>query len=346
LGLPILTDDVTPYIRTGVKFPTPGPNTVPTDFVSSLAGGSTADVLSSTLLPGGVGAYQIVLHLNSGLVTQPNTLVTIAQDTYVSNQVAFPVVNPQAFVSAEPNFTIVCQHVGNFALGQNGANYIVTVSNAGSGNPSNGVVTVSEAVPVGLTLVTMVGDGWNCNGTTCTRSDALPAGAAYPVITIIVNVASNAATSVVNGVHVTGGGSAAATSDDTTTITGSPASNPPVLTVVSKHSGNFSHGQAGATYTLTVSNASSAHSTSGLVTVNELVPAGLTLVSTGGTGWACNADSCTRSDSLGGGSSYPPITVTVNVSATAPSSVINQAVVSGGGGPASVSSGDVTTIKP
>ena len=37
--------------------------------VSSLAGGKTADVLSATLLPGTVGTYQVVLHLNGDIPT-------------------------------------------------------------------------------------------------------------------------------------------------------------------------------------------------------------------------------------------------------------------------------------
>jgi uncharacterized protein (TIGR03437 family) len=343
LGLPNLTDDVQPLIQTGVKFPSPGPNTVPANFVSSLAGGSTADVLSSTMLPGGVGAYEIVLHLNEGIVTQPYTLATIAQNTYVSNQVAFAVVNPNAISSAEPVLTIVCDHTGNFTLGEGGANYTVTVSNAGASNPTNGLVTVVDTIPVGETLVAMIGSGWSCSGNICTRSDALAAGGVYPVITVIVNVASNAATSVTNSLRITGGSSAASVSNDVTTITGTAPSNPPVLTTVSKHTGNFTLGQTGVTYTLTTSNASGASSTSGEVIVTEVIPNGLSLTAITGTGWNCNLYTCTRTDSLGAGKSYPPITVTFNVASNAPSSVTNQAVTSGGGSAASIAS-DVTTI--
>jgi hypothetical protein len=77
--------------------------------------------------------------------------------------------------------------------------------------------------------------------------------------------------------------------------------------------------------------------------VTEVVPAGLTFVSMAGTGWTCAEQSCTRTDSLGGGDSYQAITFTVNVASNAPSSVTNQVVVSGGGGPASISN-TVTTI--
>jgi hypothetical protein len=91
LGLPVVTDATKNLIQTGVQYPPGSPNTVPVNFVSSLAGGSTADVLSATLLPGTVGIFQVVLHLNSSLLSNPDTTLTIAQDIYVSNVVTFPV---------------------------------------------------------------------------------------------------------------------------------------------------------------------------------------------------------------------------------------------------------------
>jgi hypothetical protein len=63
-----------------------------------------------------------------------------------------------------------------------------------------------------------------------------------------------------------------------------------------------------------------------------------------GTGWTCRANSCNRTDALAVGKSYPAITVTVNVSATAPASVTNTVTASGGNSPAA-SAADVTTIN-
>src|SRR5262249_1728884 len=59
--------------------------------------------------------------------------------------------------------------------------------------------------------------------------------------------------------------------------------NPAALGIAKAHTGNFTAGQQGAVYTVTVSNAASAGPTSGTVTVTESVPAGLTLVSMAGT---------------------------------------------------------------
>ncbi len=120
---------------------------------------------------------------------------------------------------------------------------------------------------------------------------------------------------------------------------------PAALSIISSHNGNFYLGQAGATYTLTVTNGASAGPTSGLVTVTETMPTGMTLVSMSGTNWTCpiGGNTCTRSDALLTGASYPPITVTVNVASNAPSQVTNQVSVSGGGS-ATADAGDLTTI--
>jgi uncharacterized repeat protein (TIGR01451 family) len=106
----------------------------------------------------------------------------------------------------------------------------------------------------------------------------------------------------------------------------------PDLTIAKTHSGNFNQGQTGANYSLTVTN-SGTSSTNGTVTVTDTLPAGLTATAISGTGWSCilGTLTCTRDDALAATTSYPLITLTVNVSITAPNSVINSATVSGGG---------------
>lgn len=107
------------------------------------------------------------------------------------------------------------------------------------------------------------------------------------------------------------------------------------LAIAKGHTGVFRNGQSG-TFTLTVSNPS-AEAASGTVTVSDTLPAGLTFTSIAGTGWTCSATpapNCTRSDTLGAGASYPPITVTVSVTATSGTSITNSATVSTTGGDA------------
>jgi uncharacterized protein (TIGR03437 family) len=93
LGVPLLNDANKGLIQTGIQYPVGGPVTTPASFMNSIAGGSTADVISATLLPGSVGLYQILLHLNPSLATDPYAQLTIAQDVYVSNIVTMPIVS-------------------------------------------------------------------------------------------------------------------------------------------------------------------------------------------------------------------------------------------------------------
>jgi len=118
----------------------------------------------------------------------------------------------------------------------------------------------------------------------------------------------------------------------------------PVFQVSKTHTGNFTQGQVG-TYSITVSNQAGAASSLGLVTVTDTLPYGLTVSSMSGTGWSCATLTCTRSDSLAGGSSYPAITLVANVAANAPSPLVNDVTVSGGGSP-TTSTTDTTVVVP
>ena len=105
----------------------------------------------------------------------------------------------------------------------------------------------------------------------------------------------------------------------------------PDLTGRKTHAGNFSQGDAGKTYTITVSNIGTLPS-GGAVTVTDKLPAGLTAAAISGPGWSCNLGTltCSRSDALPMQATYPPITLTVNVDANAAPSVTNTATISGG----------------
>jgi uncharacterized protein (TIGR03437 family) len=80
-------------LHTGETYEGPELNE-PAEFVSSLAGGKTANVLFAGLKQGMVGVYEVDLELNSDLPTNPITQLTIAQSIYVSNIITVPVFNP------------------------------------------------------------------------------------------------------------------------------------------------------------------------------------------------------------------------------------------------------------
>ncbi len=112
------------------------------------------------------------------------------------------------------------------------------------------------------------------------------------------------------------------------------ASFPPDLTVSMTDSGagKFYPGDVGDTYTITVTN-SGTGATNGTVSLTDTLPAGLTATGFSGTGWTVslfNPDGQPR-DALAAGSSYPVLTLTVNVATSASGNVTNTATVSGGG---------------
>jgi uncharacterized repeat protein (TIGR01451 family) len=259
---------------------------------------------------------------------------------------------PATIIVASPDLTIAKTHVGNFRQGQVGATYNVVVGNAGPA-PTFGTVTMTEQPPAGLTVTALSGPGWICNvGTlTCTRADVLAVNGTYPPITVTVDVSSTAPASLTNSATVAcvcEGASKAAnnTAADPTTI--SPR---PDLTITKTAVGSFVRGQS-AQYLVTVTAAATAGATFGTtVTMTDTLPTGLTLsaVPSGG-GWTCTgtvggvAISCTRSDTLIAGASFPPISIPVNVLQSAPASVTNTADVIGGGDLTSASSSAITSI--
>ncbi|MEP6947128.1 MAG: FG-GAP-like repeat-containing protein [Acidobacteriota bacterium] len=269
---------------------------------------------------------------------------------------AFEVQPANAFLS---DMTVTKTHGGNFTQGDTGKTYSITVTNSGTGS-TNSAVSVTDTLPTGLTATGMSGTGWTCTlaTLTCTRSDVLAAAASYPLITLTVNVASNAPASVTNTVSVSGGGetnTANNTASDQTTIQAGGVFD---LTVTKTHTGNFTQGDVGRTYTLTVTNIGTG-TAFGLSFVQDILPAGLTATAITGTGWTCSLAelSCTGSGNgtLAAGASYPPITVTVNVSPNAPASVINTVSVAGNGevnktnnsasDPTTIAAAPVSTVK-
>ncbi len=247
-------------------------------------------------------------------------------------------------VGQASNLTISASHAGSFTQGQSGATYSLTVTNSGSA-ASQGGVTVTDTLPAGLTATAIGGAGWTCTQPSgpCTQSNTLGPGANYSPLIVTVNVAGDAPSAVTNTAAVSSDGavnSVNSTSNDVTGILGST----PSLSVTKSHSGNFSFGQLNATYTVTVSNSAATAPTSGTITVTETLPTGLTPVSMAGTNWFCSSIVCTRSDPLGTGASYEPITVTVNVDSGAPPSVTNNVSVSVGGSVVATAS-DLTAIS-
>ncbi len=259
--------------------------------------------------------------------------------------------------SVHPALSLSVNHTESFAVGQTaaftiGATNIAPTTGSTAAMPSqlraaaiksadstaSGPIAVTAQLSTGGPPFSLSGDGWSCSAGTCTRSDSLPAGSSYPPITATVVLSPDAPYQLTLQSSVSGGGAPTSGAQDTADVDG------PLLKVASSDPGNFYAGQIQAAYSVTVFNAG-AIATTGAVTLTETLPSGFTLVSMTGTGWLCRGTTCTRSDSLEGGGSYPPITVTVNIDANAASPQVNSAAVTGGGSPNATGT-DVASIAP
>jgi len=214
---------------------------------------------------------------------------------------------------------------------------------------------------------------------TCYRSDVLVGeNGEEPPITVVVSLAGDAPATATETVAVDGGGNVGgpASVSATTAVAPAPAPvapgpspvTPPKLAVTSSHSASFAQGDASDPYTLTASNAAGAGPTSGTVTVTDSLPPGITPVEMTGSGWTCSlapptlpptsssrrnpvtntyepAPTCSRSDALAPGASYPPITLDVAVADNTQPSVTNTAAVSGGGSGVVAAGIDPTTVR-
>jgi uncharacterized repeat protein (TIGR01451 family) len=144
-----------------------------------------------------------------------------------------------------------------------------------------------------------------------------------------VNVTSAVAGSYLNStgpVSSTNGGTGAAAS---ATLKVANAS----LTIIKSHTPPIG---INVTYTINVGNSATAGPTVGTVTVTDMLPLLMTATNMSGTGWTCSivgTPTCTRSDVLLPGGSYPPITLTATFGANLTGQLDNIAKVSGGGDP-------------
>jgi hypothetical protein len=177
----------------------------------------------SLLLGVGDGSFQSPLSYSAG--TSPVSMASAdfdgdgTSDLVVANQGSgnVTVLLGGLFYS---DVTIAKSHAGNFTQGQTGAQYSLTVSNAGQ-YPTAGTVTASDVLPAGLTATAIAGQGWKCAllGLSCVRTDALAPAASYPPVTVAVTVAGGASYQVTNTAKVAGGHENNATNNTATDLT-------------------------------------------------------------------------------------------------------------------------------
>ncbi|MCC6317393.1 MAG: DUF11 domain-containing protein, partial [Gemmatimonadaceae bacterium] len=201
-------------------------------------------------------------------------------------------------------------------------------------NPTTGPTTVTDLLPAGLAFVSATGPGWSCSAAgqqvTCTHAGVI-APATSTAITLTVAVSAPAAPAVTNSASVTTPGDGNA-GNNTSTVTTNVNSSPLDLAVTKTPASAFTAGR-NASYQIAIANLSSRPTTS-TVSVNDVLPAGLTFVSAAGTGFTCSATgqtvSCTYSPVLAPGQ-VVSLTLTVAVDPNLAGTVSNTATISTAG---------------
>jgi uncharacterized repeat protein (TIGR01451 family) len=239
---------------------------------------------------------------------------------------------------------------GTATLTANGAAaYNATSNDAGGGAGAGGSIVVLSANggEIGLTLSAQGGrggDAWDSQPYSLGDRHGPGGGGGGGVVLVSGTPASIGVGGGTSGTTLNPGVNYGATAGTTgisvtnasilsTSGTLSGAQCTPDMTLGKSHVGNFTRGLT-ASYTVPVSNISLYGASSGIVTINDTLPTGLTPTSASGTGWSCSIASqtlsCVRADSLAATSSYPSITINASVSQSAPATVTNTAMVSGG----------------
>ena len=318
------------------------------------ANGVGSFATTASLLSGGSATYTVTANISASATGNLVNTATVSTPAGVTDP------NPGNNSSTDTDtalplladLSITKSHAGSFVQGQIGATYTLTPRNLGPGPTTGAVVTVTDTLPASLTATAISGSGWTCTlvPLSCTTTAIVPAATNFNVITVNVNVAANAPSNVINTAVVAGGGELNAANnafDDLTIIIQLPD-----LTMTKTHVGNFTQGQLGATYNLTVNNSGFGPTTGAIVTVTDTLPPGLTAVAMAGPGWTCTVAtvSCTSTAVVATGASFPPITLAVNVATNSPLNVNNFVTVAGGGELAvnngNNSANDPTTILP
>ncbi len=253
----------------------------------------------------------------SGAGATSNTAtVTVIGPPSISKAFGAATINLNAqttlsFTITNPNATVALTGVGFGDTLPAG----IAVANPNGLTGSCGTGTITTGTVSGFSVVNLSG-GTIAAGGSCTFS---------------VNVVGQSGGHKVNTTGTVTSSNAGSGNQATATID----VEAPDPTITKTHSGTFTRGQTGAQWTITVSNVGFGP-TVGTVTMTDTLPnvqnpPVATAIS--GTGWTCTLATltCTRADALASGSSYPPITLTVNIPTNIVNNFTNTATVSGGG---------------
>ena len=294
---------------------------------------------------------------NAATVSNPSEATAFTSNN--SSSVTTPVNAPDLVISKS--------HAFNFVVGQNGT-YTITVFNQGA-QITNGIITVADNLPTGMTFVSASGTNWTCALNTpalndnvvggsrmvCTRpaANTIAANRAAPPISLVVAVAATAAPSQINTATVVGGGEPAANNGNNSDSDVTPVFVSPTITKAFLPT-TITAGLP-TVLTLTINNPATTAAT-GLAVVDAF-PAGMSVTATpgftntcGGTIGSGNAANDTSIILTGGGplAAGASCTITVNVTSVTVGANVNTtgAVTSTNNGTGNAASATLTVNAP
>ena len=237
--------------------------------------------------------------------------------------------------AGKPDLTLTKTTSSTFVQGGTAA-YVLAVANSGTA-ATTGTATVNDTMPSGLTILGVPsGSGWDCSTSTattltCDHPSPIAVGLAAPIV-VNVSIAANAAALITNTASVTGGGETNTSNNSGTVVVAVTQTGPPDLTITNTAIGTGFQQGGTVTYELTINNIGNGPTT-GTITMTETMPTGITATSASGTGWTCTIGpvvSCTRTTPIPAGTTST-ITLTANISPTAPPTITTTAQITGGG---------------
>ncbi|HKV94335.1 MAG TPA: hypothetical protein VJW20_17435 [Candidatus Angelobacter sp.] len=331
----------------------------PSGLTSSCGGTTTAAAGSASIsLTGGTLAASASCSISLNVTgiaagVDNNTTGAIASNESgpgaTSNTATITIIGPPAITKAFGAASINLNATTTLTFTITNPNPTVALTGVGFG----------DTLPAGLTVANPNGLTGSCGAGTITTGSV----SGFSVVNLSGGTipAGGSCTFSVNVVGTTGGHkvNTTGTVSSTNAGTGGTATatidvEAPDPTIAKTHVGQFHRGQTGAQYLITVSNVGFGP-TVGTVTVVDTLPVignphNIVPTALSGTGWTCTLATltCTRADALPSGSSYPVITMTVDIPQDIVNNFTNTATVSGGGdvNPSNNTASDPVSLGP